>query len=126
MPIPSARPHGWVEEFPCAVTVCDANGRITELNAAAVENFSDSGGRDLIGRDLRDCHPEHARAILNDLLDTGRANIYTIQKNGKRKLIVQSPWYQNSQFAGIVELSLELPEMIPHFDRDAKDVPPLS
>jgi len=32
-------------------------------------------------------------------------------------LIYQSPWYQNGEFAGLVEISLEIPEQMPHFVR---------
>jgi len=116
---PSPAPNTWVNEFPYAVTVSDANGIITEMNDAAATSFQDSGGRDLIGTDLLACHPEHAQTIVKDLLATARPNIYSIEKGGKRKLIVQSPWYRQGQFAGIVELSIVLPEVIPHFNRDA-------
>lgn len=124
MPTPSEPPHAWVDEFPVAVTVCDAKGVITELNNAATQAFAEDGGRALVGRNLLDCHPEHARTVVNDLLSARRANTYTIQKDGRRKLILQSPWYRNGQFAGIVELSIELPASIPHFNRDATDAPP--
>jgi transcriptional regulator with PAS, ATPase and Fis domain len=110
--------HAWVQAFPSPVTVCDRNGIITEMNDAAAESFVDSGGRALLGQSLLDCHPEPARSVVRDLLATGRTNIYTIQKNGRRKLIVQSPWYHDEQRAGIVELSIPLPDIIPHFDRD--------
>lgn len=118
MKTPPPDPNAWVDEFPFAVTVCDARGIITEMNDAAAASFLDSGGRDLIGSDLLACHPEHAQRLVKDLLTTPRPNIYSIEKGGKRKLIVQSPWYREGQFAGIVELSIGLPEVIPHFNRD--------
>lgn len=114
----STSSHAWVQAFPSPVTVCDRNGIITEMNDAAAESFLDSGGRALLGQSLLDCHPEPARSVVRDLLATGRTNIYTIQKNGQRKLIVQSPWFHDDQRAGIVELSISLPDAIPHFDRD--------
>lgn len=117
-------PNAWVNEFPYAVTVCDAQGIITEMNDAAAASFQESGGRNLIGTDLLACHPEHAQKIVNDLLTTPRPNIYSIEKGGKRKLIVQSPWYRDGEFAGIVELSIELPDTIPHFIRDPKGPAP--
>jgi hypothetical protein len=52
------------------------------------------------------------------MLESGRANVYTIQKNGRRKLIYQSPWYRDGKYAGLVELSLEIPWEMPHFNRD--------
>ena len=117
-------PNAWVNEFPYAVTVCDAQGIITEMNDAAAASFQESGGRNLIGTDLLACHPEHAQKIVQELLATARPNIYSIEKGGKRKLIVQSPWYRDGQFSGIVELSIVLPDTIPHFVRDPKDPAP--
>jgi transcriptional regulator with PAS, ATPase and Fis domain len=118
MPTSPATDHTWVNEYPYAITVCDADGIIVEMNDAAARTFADDGGRALIGRNLIDCHPDRARTLVIDLLKTARPNIYTIQKNGKRKIIVQSPWYRSGLFSGIVELSIELPESIPHFNRD--------
>ena len=47
-----------------------------------------------------------------------RANVYTIEKGGKKKLIYQTPWYKDGQYAGFVELSLVIPAEMPHFIRD--------
>jgi len=113
----------WTEEFPAAITVCDAEGRILTMNAAAAEVFAEDGGLKLIGRNVLDCHPEPARSKLRDMLSAGRRNVYTIRKNGKKKLIYQSPWYENGRYAGFVELSLLLPEPLPHFERDAPSQP---
>jgi transcriptional regulator with PAS, ATPase and Fis domain len=104
----------WMRELPAAVTVCDRSGVIIEMNEKAKSTFSG----DLVGKNVLDCHPEPARAKLADLLATGKSNLYTIEKNGTRKLIYQSPWYKDGQFAGLVEISLELPASIPHFRRD--------
>ena len=104
----------WARELPAAVTVCDRNGVIVEMNDKAKSTFSG----DLVGKNVLDCHPEPARAKLAELLATGKSNVYTIEKNGKRKLIYQSPWYRDGQFAGLVEISLELPASLPHFRRD--------
>ena len=41
----------------------------------------------------------------------------TFEKNGIKKLIYQSPWYRDGQYAGFVELSLEIPFDMPHFIR---------
>ena len=108
----------WVQELPIAITVCDDAGQITDMNNAAAAAFADDGGTALIGQNLFECHPEHAQNILRDLLASGRENIYSIEKNGRRKLIVQSPWYRDGHFAGLVEFSIPLPETIPHFIRD--------
>ncbi len=104
----------WLEEFPGAVTVCDRNGVILAMNARARAMEPD---HDLVGENLLDCHPEPARSKLAGLLARGERNVYTIEKGGKRKLIYQSPWYEAGAYAGLVELSLELPAEMLHFVR---------
>lgn len=110
--------QSWAPEFPGAITVCDANGTIIELNKRAEEVFANDGGAALIGRNVLECHPEPSRSMLRDMLASGQRNVYTIQKAGVKKLIYQSPWYRNGVYAGFVELSLPVPDTMPHFDRD--------
>lgn len=112
--------HAWVDELPASVTVCDRTGVITEMNDRACATFAEDGGSSLIGRNVLDCHPEPARTQLAELLQSGRSNCYTIEKGGKRKLIFQSPWYEKGEYSGLVEISIPLPENMPHFVRDAK------
>lgn len=112
MPIPD-----WTREFPGAITVCDRDGTILDMNDRAAQVFAADGGRALIGRNVLDCHPEPARTKLRGLLGSGKPNVYTIEKNGVRKLIYQAPWYQDGEYRGFVELSLEIPEAMPHFVR---------
>lgn len=107
--------HDWVKEFPCTVWVCDRNGIMLEMNDHAAD--TQEGGRSLIGTNILDCHPEPARTKLAEMLSSGQANIYTIERAGKRKLIYQAPWYESGVYAGFVELSLPLPEEMPHFIR---------
>lgn len=108
----------WVKEFSVPITVCDREGVIIEMNNRSIETFKKDGGSALIGTNLLDCHPEPSRSKVEDQLRTPQTNIYTIEKEGKKKLIYQSPWYKDGIFAGLVELSIELPENIPHFKRD--------
>ena len=107
----------WIKEFPVAITVCDKEGIILEMNDRSCESFADDGGRDLIGKNLLDCHPEPARTTLEHLLGSGNSNVYTIEKQGKKKLIFQSPWYENGQYRGLVEISIPIPFDMPHFVR---------
>jgi transcriptional regulator with PAS, ATPase and Fis domain len=111
--------HAWVKEFPCAITVCDANGIVLEMNDQAVRGYADQGGEKLVGANMLDCHPDHARPTAEHLLETQRPNVYTIEKKGVKKLIYQSPWYENGEFKGLVEVSLVIPWEMPHFVRDA-------
>ena len=108
----------WIREFPGAITVCDEHGAIVEMNDRSAATYARDGGRALVGSDLRACHPDAARAKFEALLASRQANVYTIVKHGVRKLIYQSPWYRDGRFAGIVELSLEIPRELPEFVRD--------
>jgi hypothetical protein len=109
--------HEWVQAFPGAVTVCDRRGIILEMNDRSIAGFADEGGAALIGTNALDCHPEPSRTKLDALLAAGKANVYTIEKNGVKKLIYQAPWYRDGEYAGFVELSLVVPFELPHFVR---------
>ena len=110
--------NDWAKGFPVAVTVCDTEGRILEMNEKSIEGFAADGGAKLIGANVLDCHPEPSRSKLAGMMAERRTNVYTIQKNGKKKLIYQAPWYKDGAYAGFVELSLEIPWEMPHFIRD--------
>ncbi len=109
--------HEWVEEFPGAVTVCDREGVILAMNDRSAASFGKEGGRELIGRNLIDCHPEPAKSKVRGMLASGKHNAYTIEKNGVWKLIYQAPWYEKGEYRGFVEFALEIPETLPHFIR---------
>lgn len=108
----------WVTSLPGAVTVSDSEHRIVYMNDAAAATWKAKGGRELLGTDLMACHNPRSRAIIEELLGTGGTNVYTIEKNGTKKLIFQSAWRDSSGVvAGLVEISLFLPEGMPHFVR---------
>jgi transcriptional regulator with PAS, ATPase and Fis domain len=107
----------WIQEFPGAVTVCDRAGIILYMNDKAALTFQSDGGAALVGSNLLDCHPEPARSRLVRLLETGEKNVYTIEKRGVKKIIYQTPWYLKGEFAGLVEMALEIPFEMPHFIR---------
>jgi transcriptional regulator with PAS, ATPase and Fis domain len=109
--------HNWAAEFPGSIIVCDRAGIIIEMNDRAARTFPSEGGKDLIGQNLLDCHPEPSRTKVRHLLETGETNVYTIEKKGVKKLIYQAPWYRDGRRMGIVELSLEIPFAMPHFLR---------
>ncbi len=111
--------HSWVRELPVAVTVCDRDGIILEMNDASARAFEKDGGRALIGRNVLECHPEPARGKLGRLLELGKTNAYTIEKSGAKKLVYQAPWHENGRYCGFVELLMEIPAEMPHFVRRA-------
>jgi transcriptional regulator with PAS, ATPase and Fis domain len=110
--------HPWVTEFPAAITVIDTEGVILEMNNKSVVTFASDGGAELIGKNSLECHPEPSCTKLRQLLRKQRANLYTIEKAGVKKLIAQIPWYREGKFSGMVELSIEIPVEMPHFVRD--------
>jgi transcriptional regulator with PAS, ATPase and Fis domain len=107
----------WVKEFPASITVCDEEGVILEMNDKSVQTFAEDGGRKLIGSNILDCHPEPVRTKTEHMLAAQEKNVYTIEKNGVKKLIYQSPWYKDGKYAGFVEIALEIPWELPHFVR---------
>lgn len=109
--------QNWVKEFGGAVTLCDVQGIITYMNDKAIKTFENDGGEKLIGANILDCHPEPSKTILKNLMNERKTNVYTIEKNGIKKLIYQSPVYENNEYSGFIELSLEIPFNMPNFIR---------
>ncbi|MCR4396271.1 MAG: hypothetical protein NUW07_06015 [Candidatus Saccharicenans sp.] len=108
----------WMEEFPGAITITDVDGKIIFLNCQAALAFEAEGGRSLLGQNIRDCHRPESREKIRQILETGRPNIYTIEKQGRKKIIYQAAWTSGGEVRGLVELSLEIPVEMPHFIRD--------
>ena len=113
------KPVDWVKEYPGAVTVCDRQGIILYMNDKAIQVLADNG-QSLVGKNVLDCHPEPARAKLTEMLATQKFNSYTIEKGGVKKLIHQTPWYENGSYGGFVELSIEIPFTMEHHVRIPK------
>jgi transcriptional regulator with PAS, ATPase and Fis domain len=111
-------PLAWFKDFPGSIFVCDAQGILLEMNTRAEKSVESDGGRSLIGKSIIDCHPEPARSKFKQMLAQQEPNIYTIEKNGVKKLIYQVPYYTDGVYAGFVELSLEIPFAMPHFVRE--------
>lgn len=109
--------NSYWDEFPSAVTICDKEGVVVYMNQKSIQTFEKWGGATLIGKSLYDCHNEQSIKKIKEILATGIPNSYTIEKNGAKKLIHQSPWYENGTLAGLVEISVVLPEEMAHFKR---------
>jgi|SRR5208282_81959 len=110
-------PRAWLEELPCAVTVCDRKYTILYMNDRAAEVNAKDGGRSLVGENMMDCHPPAAQEKLRKVMASGRPNIYTIEKKGVHKVIYQAHWRKRGRVAGLVEITFELPSAVPHFVR---------
>lgn len=108
----------WADGLEAAITVSDISGKIIYMNGKSAKTFAKQGGKSLVGTNLSECHkPESWQKILR-ILDSGKANCYTIEKEGIKKMIYQAPWYENGSVAGLVELSLEIPSTMDHFIRN--------
>ncbi len=108
----------WAYGMNCAVTVADADCNIIYMNERSRLTFANRGGADLIGHNLMDYHNDNSKAIIRRLLAEGGTNAYTIEKEGVRKMIFQSAWRdEQGKIAGLVELSMIIPENMPHYVR---------
>lgn len=103
----------WAEQMNCAVTVCDADGVIIYMNERSRVTF----GPSLVGSNLFPCHSHASQEKIRHMLATGESNAYTIEKNGVRKMIYQTPWRRHGEVAGMVEISMVIPEEMPHYVR---------
>lgn len=103
----------WADEIDGAVTVCDTEGTVLYQNGRSI-----AVNGDVRGRSLLPCHNERSRTIIRRLLDEGGRNVYMIEKRGVRKLIYQTVWREKGEVRGLVELSLEIPETMPHYVRE--------
>lgn len=114
----------WAKGVSFAVTLCDREGFIIYMNDKSKATFAKHG--DITGNNLKACHSPRSWGIIENLLSKGGSNIYTISKNGVKKIIHQTPWYETGnsfsgdsagKIGGLVEISIVIPEDIPHFDR---------
>lgn len=108
----------WMEEFPGAITVTDIEGKIIFLNRQATLVFGQQGGSSLLGQNIKDCHRPESWEKIRQILETGKPNVYTIEKQGQKKIIYQAAWTSGGEIRGLVEISLEIPGEMPHFMRD--------
>ena len=107
----------WLKEINAAVTICDNRGIIVYMNEKSEQVFEKDGGKNLIGSNLFGCHPEPALTKLKEMLADGSTNVYTIKKDGKKKIIYQSPWFDENTLGGLIEISFNIPDEMPHFIR---------
>lgn len=110
----------YFDEADIAVTICDKEGNIIEMNKQSCQVNLKPGEESIIGKNVLDCHPEPARSMLLEMMQKELKHVYTIEKNGKKKLIYQIPWYEQGAYAGFIELSMIIPFEMPHKIRTPK------
>lgn len=101
-------------ELDSSVTVCDKNGIIIFMNEKSCKSFEKYGGKELIGKNLFNCHNSNSCKIIKELLREDKSNTYTVTKNDKKKLIHQTPWHKDGKVMGLIEFSIDLPEKVPN------------
>jgi len=111
------REGAWIRDFNAAITVCDREGIILDMNNKACRVFAKNGGSKLIGTNLLDCHPEPAKIKLKQIMESRVENCYTTEKKGVKKLVYQTPWFIDEEYMGFIELQIELPLKMTHFQR---------
>jgi sensor histidine kinase regulating citrate/malate metabolism len=100
-----------------ALTICDADLVVLYMNDKSAATFDDQGGASLVGSNLEACHRPASVAAMRRILASGEPNVYTVSKQGKKKLIWQGVWKSGDSVGGLVEISIPLPDAVPHFDR---------
>ena len=57
-----------VEQDLCAVVICNLEHEIIYMNPAAVARYAKSGGAELVGKSLLDCHTERANELIKKIV----------------------------------------------------------
>ena len=73
-----------------AITVSDKDGNVIYQNDSSIDVNGDARGRN-----LKQCHNPHSWEMICHMLEANVSNVYTISKKGKKKLIYQTPWYDD-------------------------------
>lgn len=107
----------WSDEFNGSITVCDRKGIVVYMNRASRNQFAKYNKDGLLGKSLIDCHPEPSRTMLLKMLDEPAYNSYSTEKNGIRKMVHQTPWFESNEFKGVIEISFEIPLELPNHNR---------
>lgn len=108
----------WIDEFNGAITVCDREGIIVYMNDFSIRQFEKRGGEKLLGTNLLDCHSETSKTKLKNMLENHTENMYVVEKEGNKKIILQTPWKEKGIFKGVVEISFFLKPNMSFFDRE--------
>lgn len=111
-------PTEWLDQIDVIISSCDEGGITTFVNRRGNEVFAGSGGYQLIGKSMVDCHPAGpVREGFLKLMESRKLNCYTVERKGKKTLVYQTPLFQEGKFIGYNEMILPIPETMPHFVR---------
>jgi len=79
-----------LEQDRAAIVICDTNHIIQYMNKAAIKRYAESGGKELVGKNLLECHNVYSQKmiikILNWFLEDEQNNmIYTFKNEKENK-----------------------------------------
>lgn len=105
----------YLEHTHFAATVCDKQGFVLYQNRCASERDGD-----VVGKNLFECHNAHSNKMIRHMMATGESNTYEVVRNGRRRLVHQTPWFDTDESAvsGLIELSIDLPDTYPTLNKD--------
>ena len=109
--------EGWSDEIPVGIVICDSGGTIEWMNNRAARIFKGSGGMELVGGNLSNCHPERAQDKLREIFDKKEPNGYTVENNGSTVMLYQAPRFVGGEFKGFVEFIFTVPADIRRLDQ---------
>lgn len=99
----------YLKEVGFTVSISDSEGSIIYLNeSAAKDTFSKEGGYELIGTNLLDCHPEPSKTRLAEMMRTHKTQTILKGEGESKRLIHQTPIYNEGKFAGYIELIIPI------------------
>ena len=107
----------WADEFNASITICDTSGIIVYMNKYSIQQFKKYGGKNLLGSSLFDCHSDQSGIKLREMMDEQSGNIYTTEKNGVKRMIMQMPWKMKGEYCGFVEITFLINSKIPNIIR---------
>ena len=63
-----------LESDRAAVVICDLEHKIIYMNPVAISRYEKWGGKDLLGRNLLDCHNDKSKEMINRVVDWFKAS----------------------------------------------------
>lgn len=58
-----------IDQDQCAIVICNLEHEIIYMNPAAITRYAKSGGAELVGKSLLNCHNEESIAMIHKVLD---------------------------------------------------------
>ncbi len=106
----------WTKEIDATLIVSDANGMVIEMNDKSARVFEKDEKK--VGTKLLDCHPAWAKPHVEKLMKERKPSCYTTEAKGQKSFVYHTPWYENGEYAGLVEMIIPIPNEMPHYNRD--------